>query len=413
MKETKWTKQLSDFLVTAGKVQKDKADAVTEKLSAIVQACEGNPVQGIFDCLNENGITFDKTQLNSFFPVVIAFVNNTPHDANGGLTPEEKRVQADRHIQLEKMDKAGLPEGLTIPTEKEIAEQDAELSEYTDNTPWHTGGEAKIAKLKNQLMKYRSVLQKIPGYEDAMGHFFDQYLAALYNSDWKFTVFYPEYTLGKNLYLCLDNYGYEFVLKSYSVTTGLSEGKRYYFSLLLSLDTFYESWGPVLQYDSIGFEDFEFLAKKIAPALYANKGFSDVVKFEPAAFWTTTMLSIIPAVAHGEKIVQFYTQKGSFKDKTIPEFSTRWTHETAGKKQRWIYRNDDFFRRLCVYYNEKNGTVYLAANNKDDFEELKKKTKDFFIEDEKMEQCSMGMASFVHDIIKKEVLMLSLEKDFG
>ena len=412
MKETKWTKQLSDFLVTAGNVQKDKADAVTEKLSAIVQACTGNPIQGVFDCLNENGITFDEKQLNAFLPIVINFANNTPHDVNGGLTPMEKRMQADRHIQLEKMDKSDLPEGLTIPTQKGIAAQDAELSEYTDTTPWHAGGEAKIARLRAQLMKYRSALQQIPDYNEAMGHFFDQYLAALYNPDWEFTVFYPEYTLGENLYLCLDNNGYEFVLKSYSVTEGLSEGKRYYLSLLLSLDTFYETWGPVLQYDSIGFEDLAFLAKKITPALYASKGFSAVVKFEPVAFWVTTILSLSPPVAHGDKFVQFCTQKGHFKDKELPEFSSRWTHETAGKKQRWFYRTDDFFRRLYVYYNEKNGAVYLAANNREDFEELQKKAKDFFVEDEEMELCSMGMASLVHDVIKKEVPMLSLEKDF-
>lgn len=414
MEHNKYTDDFLNFIADKGNVSKEKATDITEKIWGMIAKFDKNSVNDAFTCLKENDILFDEEGLNEFLPILVNFLNNIPRDSNGGLTPEEKSKTMDRSIHLDEITESNLPIGLFLPSDEQIKKEDNEFRTYTDEVLWHKGGEAKIAKLKPYLTKYRSIFEKFPEWDDLSATMFDQYLAALYNTDWEFTVYSPKAKLGEDLYLCTDNNGYKFIIKSHAVTLGLEYGCRYYLSLLACIGSIYESWGPVLNYTSTNFADFEYLAKSIAPALYKTKGFSAVVKFNPVIFWATFVeLSSMPLLAHKDKIVFFCFQKGVFKDNRIPTFSNRWEHKVVGKKQRWIYNIYIFLNRRGVYYNEKNGEVYIYACNIGDFDKLKKTLKDSFIAKDDVEIFSLSMARFVYDVAKKDVPLFSLEEPFN
>ena len=404
----------ADFLITNA-IPKEKAYAIASEIFTIVKRSQSNPLKDIFKCLGRNEITFTtEAKANEFLKHLSTFMNDTPRDINDGLTPNEMMKTRDYSIQLEEISETDLPKELELPSPEKIEKAEESFFAYTQLLPWHKNGDAKIAKLKSELIKYRNSLEKIPSENNSIEELYDQYLAGLYNKNWEFTIFFPEAKLSEDIYLCADIEGYEFILKSESVTRGLSNGHVYYLSLLVYLDSFFETWGPLLSYRSIDFDDFEFLANKIAPALYKKSGFSAVMKFNPVVFWASVAeLSEQPHLSHNNEPYVFCGQKGYFKDNKIPEFSNRWKHEVSKKKHRWIYRaNEDFFRHLYVYYNEKTNVVYLEANSKKDFYELKKKTKDFFVAKGDEECYSMHMAIFVQDFVKKEVALFSLERDF-
>ena len=109
-----------------------------------------------------------------------------------------------------------------------------------------------------------------------------------------------------------------------------------------------------------------------------------------------------------------------FKNNKVPDFQNesfcncKWKQEEAlnGKLIRWIDNKDDYLSSTTVYYDSKTQKVLISSYNKDLFDKLLERLKDFLITKKKPSVCSMVMLTEASTLFKEKRLLEQFESKF-
>jgi len=311
-----------------------------------------------------------------------------------------------------------------LPAQDEILSKKTLFDKYQETTPWHSMGDRVVQQLTKSAKPYVHRFEGFP--ESFFNSVMDQYLAVLWHTGgnreavpcgqpWLYHSFIVTKLLSNDLYRCCDETGTEFTLFSHSVTIGLEEeNRRLFLTVLLDMNGWYMTYGPVLGWKGFGCDDFKYLAKYVAAQMYRNNGLSSVIQSNPLPFWAAYNIAEIPPIFHKDKFSEWCSLSGIFKDGTLPVLPGTWKREEKGIWLRLVYSKEDIFRRRCIYYNTKTDAALLTAGDTDSFNKtVTAAGHGFDAQADEPEIASMAMVSFVQDLLKKTPESFRLEKLFG
>ena len=310
-----------------------------------------------------------------------------------------------------------------IPALSEILSKKALFDEYQKSVIWQSKGDDVVRRIMKFGKPYVRRFNDLP--KNFLPSMMDQYLAVLWHKNgnrenvpcgqpWLYHSFIVVESIADDLYRCCAEDGMEFILFSPAVTTGLTQENRHIFlTVLLNMDGWYMTYGPVLGWSGLGPDDFKYLAKNVAAQMYRNSGLSAVIQSNPFPFWASFILAEIPPIYHKGKFSEWCTLAGRFRDGVLPVLPKTWEQEEKGNRIRWIYNKKDPLNKRCIYYNKKTGDALLVADNADSFKKTYKAAgTGFDDQNNEPEVASIAMISYVGDVLKKNPEFFKLEKIF-
>lgn len=330
----------------------------------------------------------------------------------------------------------------TIPEATWFEDQRSLLADYFDATPWQEGGERKLKTMGSSLRKYANKLSQLP--ENFVSIAMDQYLASLWHESfhydpdmgaglikagkennlraiarfaeqkWPYRTFEVLKDLGEGRYWCRDETEVEFGLYSGGLGHVVADGGRLFLSVVMEVGEFWHmTYGPILGWNGLFPGDLQFFASKVARQLYEKEGFSAVVHFNPVPFWGAWYYGVKPAVYHrDEPVIQCWLH-GRLDPGIDEALPSTWRRDDVGSKTRWMYRDENFFRRRQIFLDRKTGEALVLARRPGDFNKTMKLLGRRFEQDEpRPMSASLLMLLIVKDILDADDGVLSWERPF-
>ena len=300
-----------------------------------------------------------------------------------------------------------LPDTCVIPTEETAQKRFDEYLDYIqvieeecENAPkWVDTFLSTRSRIKKETQKVASI-QGIDD-DDFLDSTVFQLLVTMksslknkadssFNSNWDFDVFDIGQKLDENLFACKKLDGSPFVLFSKAIEKLYDKNITCAVTVLTDLGGFFVPYRIVIPISSVRAKDVENLMKFSAPQIYASKGFTGVMQFNPIPVWAlSTSLNKTPSIHKGKLLMKCVADTRFVDSKVFEEFLTDWKHEENKKidcyrlQSKTKDEKDDVF----IYIEKSSSRTILFAHKEDLFEETKAKLLPYFDSKHYEEEC--------------------------
>ncbi len=347
--------------------------------------------------------------------------------------PEKKILYSDRWLedlkkQREEKSRVKLTEDCQIPSDAEIASLMKTFDDYWgggDREPvWYKNeySNSSIRKMYKKLYKKYSLEMESFGTKlNAL--LLDQLISSVYHENhgdgefgrqkWRYSAFEPVKKIRKNVFLCLRTDGTPFFLYSPMIDKLFDEGISACISIVIDMNGWYCTYGPILTWLAFRPTDFEILAERLMPGTYREKGLSAVIQSNPFPFWLAYKdREILPAY-EDETHLLACEARGRFKNGKIPAVLNEWEHQEFGKYERWEILDVSQFKGVTLYHDKNSDTILLVSFSEESFDRAFKTLADFFDEKTlKVEKFSKQMSDILDRYPVKGIATCKVEAFF-
>ncbi len=231
-----------------------------------------------------------------------------------------------------------------------------------DETPWHRGGEERLAPLLPSIRRYAGFINRLPA--NFMPMVSDQHLAVL-SQGYRYAVFEAQESLGESRFICRVTDGQEVVVFSPGLEKSILRGEHCFLAVLIHLEgaslPSAITYGPILGWSGLRAADISFIGRQVGRDLLAEQGLSEVIRRNPVPFWAAWSFGDTPIMFHREEEFLSIWNEGAVDPSIEEALGKGWERECIGKRTRWIKRGDKPFHEQAVFRDSKSGRGVIIA----------------------------------------------------